>query len=114
MPRGLLILSIGSRDATLQGAGAVFWLALLLAIAMGCTRAVLGIPALVDALIPPGLIAAQARSEAAPDAVVLTLRERFPTSTYAPQVLTPIASHNYPDWLATRIDYGRAARRSRH
>jgi len=103
MPRRPLILA--SRDATLQGAGIVFWLVLLLAAAMGGARAVSGFPALANALIPPGLMAAQASSEATSGAVVLALRERFAASVYASQVLTPVASHGYPDWLAARIEY---------
>jgi uncharacterized protein len=105
MPRRPLILT--SRDATLQGAGVAFWFVLLLAIGVGGERAVSGAPALVDALIPPGLMAAQAESKALP--VVLTLHERFAASEYASQVLTPVASHGYPDWLAARIEYAQGA-----
>jgi hypothetical protein len=111
MLRRRLILTFKTRDATLQGAGAAFWLVLLLAVAMGGGRAVSGIPALANALIPPGLIAAQAKNEAPPDAVVLTLDERFPPSPYASQVLTPVAPHRYPKWLAARIEYARDAAR---
>jgi hypothetical protein len=108
MLRKGLILERMNGDPALQGAGAAFSLVLLLAIAMGGARAVSGIPALMNALIPPGLIAAEARSAALPDTVVLTLDERFPASPYASQVLTPVSSHGYPKWLAAQVEYARA------
>jgi uncharacterized protein len=105
MPRRPLILPIRSRDATLQGAGVAFWLVLLLAVAMGGARAISGAPTLIDALIPPGLMAAQAKSDASPGTLVLSLQERFPASDYASQVLTPLAAHGYPDWLSARVEH---------
>jgi hypothetical protein len=110
MLRWPLILEFKGRDAALQGARVVFWLVLLLAIAMGGGRAVSGIPALANALIPPGLIAAQARSETPPDAVVLTLTERFAPSAYASQVLMPVERHGYPKWLAARATHAHSTR----
>jgi polysaccharide deacetylase 2 family uncharacterized protein YibQ len=106
MSRRPLILRREARDATLQSAGAAFWLVLMLALAVGGGRAVSGFPALVDTLIPPGLMAAQAQGDASPKRVDLALRERFPASIYAPQWLTPVAARGFPDWLNARIAYG--------
>jgi uncharacterized protein len=105
MPRRRLIPS--KRDATLQSGGAAFWLLLLLALAVGGMRALAGLPALVDTLLPSGLMAAQAEYSDSQHAIAMKLDERFAPSRYAPQWLTPVSSQNYPDWLSQRMGAGR-------
>jgi polysaccharide deacetylase 2 family uncharacterized protein YibQ len=107
MPKRRMILR--KRDATLQGAGAVFWLLLLVAVAVGGERALSGLPALLDILAPPGLMAARAENAPPPPRTVrLDLTERFSASPYAPQWLFPVSSQAYPAWLARRAGLGQA------
>lgn len=100
----------GTRDATVQGSAAAFWLVLMLAVIVGGGPAVSGFPALMQALIPPGLIAAQAEGARASAEVELPLNERFGPSLYAPQLLTPVSSRALPNWLAARVARQRPAR----
>ncbi|HEY2068773.1 MAG TPA: divergent polysaccharide deacetylase family protein [Rhizomicrobium sp.] len=91
------------RDARLHSAA--FWLLLVLAVAVGGMRALEGAPALLQMLVPPGLLAAEAQSVAQPR-VALPLTERFPVSPYSPQWLTPVEAGSMPDWLAARLSAG--------
>jgi hypothetical protein len=94
----------GRRDAVLPAA--IFWLLLVLAIGAGGARALSGLPLLAETLLPPELMAAQARNvDSVADARV-TLSERFPASAYAPQWLTPVSPQGYPAWLTLRMKTG--------
>jgi uncharacterized protein len=93
-------------DATLQGAA--FWLLLSLAVGVGGMRALSGLPLLLNMLVPPDLMAAQAES-ASSNGVSMKLHERFPVSAYAPQWLTPVGRQPMPDWLAARIRVGQGS-----
>src|ERR1700679_582636 len=103
MPRRPSIRIFGTRDATVQGAVAAFWLVLMLAVVVGGAPALSGFPTLVRALVPADTIAARADSGQASEAVDVALSERFPKSAYASQLLTPLTPGAYPDWLAARI-----------
>jgi hypothetical protein len=92
----------GRAEGALQGAA--FWLLLLLAVGVGGMQALSGLPLLLNMLVPPGLMAAQAES-AAPGAT-MSLHERFPDSVYAPQWLTPVGGQAMPNWLAARLRTG--------
>ena len=86
--------------ALLEGADTAFWVMLGVAIVLGGGRAVGGIPSLVSAILPPGVVAAQA-SDARP-IVGVNLRVALTdakSSNFSPQVLYPIRAHEFPDWL---------------
>jgi len=89
--------------ALFTGATAAFWLLLALSAAIGGSRAVAGIPALLGIILPPGVVAAQASGT--PQDPFVQLRVVPPiaqTSRFAPQVLYPLVAHQFPDWLANR------------
>ncbi|HUJ02350.1 MAG TPA: divergent polysaccharide deacetylase family protein, partial [Rhizomicrobium sp.] len=89
-------------DASLAAGEIAFWLVLALAIAVGGASVVRGAPVLADLLVPPGLMAAEASGESPAHDVALPV-EVANASLYSPQVLTPVASHGFPDWLAERV-----------
>ena len=80
-----------------------FWLVLALAIVVGGGSALRGAPALARLLVPPGLMAAQAENASPARDVSLAIRVAANASPYSPQVLTPVASRGFPDWLMERI-----------
>ena len=89
--------------ALFQGANTAFWIMLGLAVAVGGSRAVGGIPALANAIVPPGIVAAQASDAPQPEGVRLrvALGDVQP-GRFAPQVLYPIVAHAFPEWLFGR------------
>ena len=110
MKRGLLIRRFQSknprqsaRDPILRWADAAFWLLLVLALGVGGERAVLGVPALVSLLFPPGLIAAEANVDGPSQRVSFAVQFSERESRYAPTVLTPLPSRGFPDWLLDRM-----------
>ncbi len=90
------------RDATLRGAEAAFWFVLVLAIGVGGGRAVAGLPVLASALLPSGLLAAEAQGERPSNDVTLPVRMNANPSVFAPAVLLPVVSHDFPAWFFDR------------
>jgi polysaccharide deacetylase 2 family uncharacterized protein YibQ len=91
------------KDPALLGAEAVFWMLLVLACVVGGGRAIRGAPALVETLVPPGLMSAEASDDLPPGTAALAFREQFQPSVFSPAVLTPVAAHGFPDWLVQRM-----------
>ncbi len=91
--------------ALFRGANAAFVALLLLAAGIGGGRAIAGFPALIAIVLPPGIVAAQA-SDTPPDpAIHLAIEPPFGPSPFAPQVLYPLVTHDFPDWMtAHRAD----------
>jgi len=94
-------------------ADAVFWLVLVLAVAVGGPRAAEGVPAFARLLVPPGLMAAEANPAGPAHRVRLALAVPDRASLFAPQVLSPVESHLPPAWLAWRIRYANLAKSGR-
>lgn len=103
MRRRRLILAKDKRDPALWGAEAVFWMLVVLAVAVGGVRAVDGAPALAQMLVPPGLMSAQASDDLPPGTAALPIQLPTRASAFSPAVLTPVAAHGFPDWLTQRI-----------
>ncbi|MGH6870989.1 MAG: divergent polysaccharide deacetylase family protein [Rhizomicrobium sp.] len=97
---------LGVRDPSRQAGRAAFWLLLVLALAVGGSHALSGFPALVQSLVPSGMMAAQAEHLGAAPVAHARLDEGFPASRYSPQWLTPVAAHAYPAWLSMRLQAG--------
>ncbi len=95
--------------AGLGAAEAAFWLVLALAVGVGGSRALAGLPALAGLFVPSGFMAARADVQGPAARVNLPLNLPRDASAYAPQVLLPVASRGLPDWLVTRIEYARLA-----
>lgn len=93
-----------SADRALLGAEAVFWFVLVLAIGFGGMQAASGLPALMNLLLPPGLMAAEAGP---PDnaRVVFPVAVRADSGLYAPRVLA--AGQGFPQWLQARIAFAK-------
>ncbi len=86
----------------MQGTQAAFWVVLLLAVALGGGQAIAGFPALLGIILPPGVVAAQA-SDVPHDSIVdVPIAETIAPSRYAPEVLYPIVTREFPDWLLAR------------
>ncbi len=88
--------------ALFAGATAAFWIVLALAAGIGGGRAVAGLPVLLSAIVPPGVIAAQASDAPREPFAALEVTEAFAPSRFAPQVLYPLAAGEFPDWLTAR------------
>jgi polysaccharide deacetylase 2 family uncharacterized protein YibQ len=103
MARARLIRKSSRRsDRTLLGAEAIFWFVLVLAIGFGGQNALIGLPALVSELVPPGLMAAEAGPpQQAVAAFPVTVRAD--SGLYAPRVLA--AGPGFPQWLQARIAF---------
>ncbi|HEY1707594.1 MAG TPA: divergent polysaccharide deacetylase family protein [Rhizomicrobium sp.] len=91
------------KDPALLGAEAVFWMLIVLACAVGGSRAIVGAPMLVAMLVPQGIMSAHASDDPAPGSATLPIAVPPHPSEYAPAVLTPVASHGFPGWLLARI-----------
>jgi hypothetical protein len=81
------------------GANLAFWIMLGVAFLVGGGRAISGIPSLASAILPHGVVAAQASD--APRDVGVSIRValgELPPSKLAPRVLFPVVSHPPPDW----------------
>lgn len=85
----------------------IFWLVVVLAVAVGGMRAVSGFPALAGVLVPSGLMEAEAGPVEPVAHLVIPLSATHTTSRFAPAVLTPVASRGYPAWLTARIRFAR-------
>ncbi|MEI9993381.1 MAG: divergent polysaccharide deacetylase family protein [Rhizomicrobium sp.] len=72
---------------------------LLLAAAVGGSRAVAGIPALLAAILPPGVTPAQADDSPGAPFVALRLDRPITASRFTPQLLYPLVAHDVPAWL---------------
>ena len=94
--------SIRKLDLPLLGAEAAFWFVLVLAIGFGGMRALSGMPALMNQLVPPGLMAAEAGP---PNHATVTfpVAVRVDSGLYAPRVLA--AGPGFPQWLQARIAF---------
>jgi polysaccharide deacetylase 2 family uncharacterized protein YibQ len=90
-------------DPALLGVEAVFWMLVILAVAVGGDRAINGAPMLAAMLVPPGLMSAQASDDLPPGTAALSFDTQFQASEFSPVVLTPVAAHGFPDWLMQRI-----------
>src|SRR5580698_6762405 len=99
MGRSQSIRAKVKRGPTLAAAEAAFWVLVVLACAVGGSRAIVGAPVLAAMLAPSGLMAAQASDDPAPGTAMLPIHLPHQASPYAPVVLTPVASHGFPDWL---------------
>src|SRR5438874_2293146 len=80
-----------------QGAHAAFWLLLVAALGIGGGRAVAGFPALLGIILPPGIVAAQASDAPHDPAAYLQIDPPLGASRFAPQVLYPLVTHEFPD-----------------
>ena len=87
----------------IQGADVAFFVLLGLAVVVGGAKAIDGIPALVAIVAPGGIAAAQASSPPPEPFAALTLSTPVEPSAFAPQVLFPVVTHDYPDWLMARV-----------
>ena len=86
----------------LRGVDGIFWLMLIFAIMVGGAQALNGFPQLVATLVPPGLMATQAK-EPPPrvfDPLPLALVQT--PSPFLPEVLEPLHAHALPVWLRGR------------
>ncbi len=98
-----MIRGFGSRAAAERAAEAAFWLVLLLAFLLGGARAGEGFVPLMQAVLPIGFSQAQAGVQTQDAAVRLALRLPDVPSRFAPEVLTPVPSHEFPAWLSARL-----------
>jgi polysaccharide deacetylase 2 family uncharacterized protein YibQ len=89
--------------ALMQAADVAFFVLLGLALAVGGAKAVAGFPSLLAIVTPNGIAAAQASSPMPEPFAVLALTAPVEPSPFAPQVLSPVVAHDYPDWLRARI-----------
>ncbi|MEI9992159.1 MAG: divergent polysaccharide deacetylase family protein [Rhizomicrobium sp.] len=87
----------------MRGADVAFFVLLALALGVGGERALAGIPALLAIVAPRGIAAAQASSPPREPAAALVLAAPVAPSAFAPQVLFPVETHDYPDWLLARV-----------
>ena len=87
----------------MRGADVAFFVLLGLAVVVGGAKAVTGIPALLAIVTPNGIAAAQASSPPREPFAALTVATPIAPSAFAPQVLFPIVTHDYPDWLLARV-----------
>ena len=90
-----------------RAADAAFWLVLTLAVSVGGLRAVEGVPAFARLLVPPGLMAAEASAVEPAHVAWLPLEVPAQASPFAPAVLSPVAAHAMPEWLAWRVRYAK-------
>ena len=93
-------------NATPGSAAIAFWLLLVLAVGIGGGCAVQGFSALANALLPQGLIAAQAAGDELGGVVAMSLRGPVRAAPFAPEVLTPVEAHDFPAWLTAHAAYG--------
>lgn len=101
MPRTRAIRR-GKKDRRLiRHAERVFLAVLLLAIGLGGSSVATGMPQLLGALVPSGLMAAEASGEEPSGTVALPLFAHM-HSRFAPQVLFPVSAHGFPAWLEAR------------
>ena len=85
--------------ALIRGAQAAFWSLLMFAIAVGGGRALAGVPVLFAIVLPPGAVAAQASDAPSAPVAALRIEPPLPPSAFAPQVLYPVVTHPFPDWM---------------
>ena len=104
MQRRKVIRGRRARGQSLRGVDTVFWLLLVLAVILGGEQAIEGLPRLATIIVPPGLMATQAREPAAQAAVSVPLGGSFAASQFSPQVLQPLQSHEVPSWFRTAMD----------
>lgn len=96
--------------ALMRAADAIFCALLVAAAVFGGGRALAGIPALLAVVTPPtGIAAAQASAPPPQPIAYLAVDGPIAPSTYAPQVLSPVVAHDFPDWLLARLDPPQAA-----
>lgn len=97
------------KPTSLGAVEAAFWLVLALAVGVAGPQALAGLPALVALFVPNGIMAAHAGVQSPSPRVNLPLDLPHAAGPYAPQVLAPVASRGFPDWLVLRIAYARLA-----
>lgn len=89
--------------ALIRGADVAFFVLFGLALAVGGAKALAGLPALVAIVTPGGIAAAQASSPPPEPVAALTVAAPVAPSSFGPQVLFPVVTHDYPDWLVARV-----------
>jgi polysaccharide deacetylase 2 family uncharacterized protein YibQ len=104
MQRRNVIRGRRARGQRLRGVDGVFWLLLVLACILGGEQAIDGLPRLATIVVPPGLMATEAREPAAQAAVSVPLDGSRATSLFSPQVLQPLQTHDLPSWFRAAID----------
>lgn len=87
----------------MRAADAAFCALLVVATVIGGSHAVAGIPALLAIVTPPGIAAAQASSPPPDPVARLDVSGPIAPSAFAPQVLSPVVAHDFPDWLLARV-----------
>jgi hypothetical protein len=73
----------------IRSATAAFWSLLIVAIAVGGDRALLGAPVLIGIILPPGVVAAQASDAPRRTSTTLQVEPALPPSALAPRLLDP-------------------------
>src|SRR5579885_1740152 len=93
-------------DPVLWGTGIAFWFVLVVALAVGGPGAVSGLPMLVQMLSPRSALAAEARGNREGERVAFVLPEPLAAAgnSHAPQVLQPVVTHDWPEWIARNAD----------
>ena len=89
--------------ALLRGADVAFFVLFGLSLIAGGAKAIAGIPSLLAIVTPNGIAAAQASSPPPEPFAELVLNAPVEPSPFAPQVLFPVVTHDYPDWLMARV-----------
>jgi polysaccharide deacetylase 2 family uncharacterized protein YibQ len=87
------------RGRRLRGVDALFWALLAVAVLVGGEAALSGLPQLAVTLVPPGLMATEAREFAPQIFVSLQLALSRTASALLPEVLEPLQAHALPEWL---------------
>lgn len=85
-----------------NGVAIAFWFSFALAVTFGGGYAFDGLPALAGAVLPQAMPEAQAAGEGPANAVAMALHGRASPSPFAPELLTPVVAHDFPDWLTQR------------
>lgn len=85
--------------ALIDAANAAFCAVLLLAVGVGGTQAVAGIPNLLATILPPGIVAANASTSPQESIIDLLVAPPPTASRFVPQVLYPVTTHAFPAWL---------------
>ena len=93
-------------DPVLWGTGAAFWLVLAVALVAGGPSALPGMPRLADMLLPRDAMAAEASGSQYAARVIFTLfgSAQPVRTTYPPQVLQPVMTHEWPAWVTKNPD----------
>jgi uncharacterized protein len=86
----------------MRGAEAAFYIVFTLAVVLGGAQALNGVPVLLGLIVPSGVAKAEASVPEREPEVRLSIAGPHAGSAYEPQVLYPVATQEYPDWLEAR------------